>query len=137
MFSCRLTRQRSPELVQDSSRDFSVYVLDPLESLSSLPSSSSSQTQHPRGVAVGLGLMSWALRADDSDCVSVTGTIMRMGNGDEALEVIFALREVCDIFYSLSIFINTTRIRQLICRKLPCLLHLNHGVSLQGLRLHP
>lgn len=104
LFSGLLTRQRSPELVQDSTRDFSVYVLDPLESLSPLPSSSSSQTQHPRGVAVGLGLMSWALRADDSDCVSVTGTIMKMGNGEEALEVIFALREVCNVFNRLSKF---------------------------------
>jgi hypothetical protein len=90
----------SPELVQDSTRDFSVYVLDPLESLSSStpdPSSSSAQQQqqHPRGVAVGLGLMSWALLADeDTDGVQVTGTVMTMGNGEEALEVVFALKEV-------------------------------------------
>ena len=75
----------SPELVQDSTRDFSVYVLDPLESLSSsapaASSASSSQStkqqqqQHPRGVAVGLGLMSWAL-LDVGGCTSY-------GNADD------------------------------------------------------
>ena len=105
----------SPELLQDSNRDFSVYILDPLESLSSStpnPSSSSSPLQlppdqlqqHPRGVAVGLGLMSWVLLADEdtSEVIQVTGTVMTLGNGEEALEVIFALREVglFILFYS-------------------------------------
>jgi hypothetical protein len=77
----------SPELVQDSTRDFSVCVLDPLELLSSStpdPSSfpASTSQQLPRGVAVGLGLMSWALLADkDTDGVQVTGTVMTMGRG--------------------------------------------------------
>ena len=97
----------SPELTQDISRDFSLYVLDPLESNSAPapvnissadsdaslnnPSSSMEQT---RGVAVGLGLMSWALSADDSDPITVVGTLVKQSNGQEALEVIFALREV-------------------------------------------
>jgi len=94
-----LNRFYSPELVHDSTRDFSVYILDPLESLASStpnPSSSSlSQQQHPRGVAVGLGLMSWALLADEeSAAVHVTGTVMTLANGEGALEVIFALKEV-------------------------------------------
>jgi hypothetical protein len=80
----------SPELVHDSSRDFSVYVLDPLESLSDPDS-------HARGVAVGLGLMSWALLADDDK--QVTGTLITTANGEEALEVILALREVRVSFY--------------------------------------
>ena len=97
----------SPELVQDNCRDFSLYVLDPLESNSAPapvrisnanrePSSSkpSSSLEQPRGVAVGLGLMSWALYSDDSDPVTVVGTIVKQGTSQEALEVIFALREV-------------------------------------------
>ena len=97
----------SPELVQDNCRDFSLYVLDPLESNSAPapvrissankePSSSkpSLSLEQPRGVAVGLGLMSWALHSDDSDPVTVVGTIVKQGTSQEALEVIFALREV-------------------------------------------
>ena len=114
----------SPELIQDYSRDFSLYVLDPLETnsapapvrisngnrelSSTTPSSSSEQ---PRGVAVGLGLMSWALSSDDSEPMTVVGTIVKQGTGQEALEVIFALREVCFLGTSLeradSIFTTT------------------------------
>jgi len=96
----------SPELVQDVARDFSVYVLDPLES-SSAPapvnisntkfnfcSPLSNPVEPSNGVAVGLGLMSWALGAGETDGVTVTGTLIRQGTGQEALEVIFALREV-------------------------------------------
>lgn len=97
----------SPELVQDIARDFSVYVLDPLESNSapapvnisnntpgcSTPSTTS--TEPSTGVAVGLGLMSWAMAAGESGGVTVAGTLVKQGTGREALEVIFALREVC------------------------------------------
>jgi hypothetical protein len=96
----------SPELVQDVARDFSVYVLDPLESNSApapvnisnttfnsgFPATPSAEPSN--GVAVGLGLMSWALVAGESDGVTVTGTLVKQGTGKEALEVIFALREV-------------------------------------------
>jgi len=98
----------SPELTHDNTRDFSLYVLDPLESNSapapvqisnssgeaSSSNNSASSLEQPRGVAVGLGLMSWALHADDSDSISVVGTLVKQLNGQEALEVIFALREV-------------------------------------------
>ena len=114
----------SPELIQDHSRDFSLYVLDPLESNSAPapvrisnsnkePSSTkpSSSLEQPRGVAVGLGLMSWALSSEDSDPMTVVGTIVKQGTGQEALEVIFALREVCLLGISLeradSIFTTT------------------------------
>ncbi|GLB37369.1 hypothetical protein LshimejAT787_0404200 [Lyophyllum shimeji] len=97
----------SPELLQDPSRDFSVYVLDPLESNSApapvnISSSgpgfqdckaSASPSKHPRGVAVGFGLMSWAMAADAKDSSAVTGTLIKLGTGQEALEIIFALRE--------------------------------------------
>lgn len=94
----------SPELLLDNSRDFSIYVLDPLESQtmpahvdfsqSNAASTSAPQAAQPRGVAVALGLMSWALTADESDSVTVTGTITTLGTGLDALEVVFALREV-------------------------------------------
>ncbi|KAF8813742.1 hypothetical protein BYT27DRAFT_7157551 [Phlegmacium glaucopus] len=96
----------SPELIQDHCRDFSLYVLDPLESNSApapvriananrepSPTKTGSSLEQPRGVAVGLGLMSWALASDDSDPMTVVGTIVKQGTGQEALEVIFALRE--------------------------------------------
>ena len=98
----------SPELAHDTTRDFSLYVLDPLESRSapapvhinaSEDSSSSNAgalaAEQTRGVAVGLGLMSWALSADESDMMPVVGTLVKQTNGQEALEVVFSLREVC------------------------------------------
>ncbi|KAG6857732.1 hypothetical protein H0H87_004148 [Tephrocybe sp. NHM501043] len=97
----------SPELVQDKRRDFSVYVLDPLESNSAparvniskaTPAShtsdpNSNALEEPRGLAVALGLMSWALMPDERDSVPVTGTVIKLPTGQEALEVIFALKE--------------------------------------------
>ena len=100
-------RRSSPELTHDRNRDFAIYVLDPLESHSapapvnisngggesSSSSSSATTGEHPRGVAVGHGLMSWAL-ATDSEPTMVNGTLVKQANGQEALEVICALREV-------------------------------------------
>ncbi|KAF9564806.1 hypothetical protein CPC08DRAFT_705102 [Agrocybe pediades] len=97
----------SPELTHDNSRDWSLYVLDPLESNSApapvqISNSNGGSTslngngysvEQPRGVAVGLGLMSWALTAEDCEGVTVAGTLVQQVNGQEALEVIFALRE--------------------------------------------
>ena len=85
-------------------RDFSIYALDPSESDSapntvvvssgSGPSSqSTSSHQPPPGVAVGLGLMSWALAAPD-DSAFITGIINKTASGESALEVVFALRGV-------------------------------------------
>lgn len=85
----------SPELVevQEGKRDFTIYVLDPLEARSAIPSMPGGSNNHPHGVATGLGLMSLAL--DDPECdVSVTGTINNDGIQEEKLEVILALREV-------------------------------------------
>jgi hypothetical protein len=116
----------SPELVQDNCRDYSLYVLDPLESNSAPapvrisnankePSSSkpSLSLEQPRGVAVGLGLMSWALHSDDSDPVTVVGTIVKQGTSQEALEVIFALREVSLLGTSLKSQFNIHYYRRL------------------------
>lgn len=97
----------SPELAHDNGRDFSLYVLDPLESRSapapvhinasedaSSANGSALGVEQTRGVAVGLGLMSWALSADESDMMPVVGTLVKQTNGQEALEVVFSLREV-------------------------------------------
>ncbi|CAA7259143.1 unnamed protein product [Cyclocybe aegerita] len=95
----------SPELtIVGNTRDFSVYVLDPLESNSAPPPvcitnpngdtiPSASPPDHPRGVAVGLGLMSWALMEDEKEQATVVGTLVKQGTRQEALEVIFSLRE--------------------------------------------
>jgi hypothetical protein len=96
----------SPELMHFGQRDFSIYVLDPSESdsapntvvvSSGSGSGSSSQPtsapQQPPGVAVGMGLMSWALAAPD-DSAFVTGIMNKTASGDSALEVVFALRGV-------------------------------------------
>ncbi|EMD35248.1 hypothetical protein CERSUDRAFT_124622, partial [Gelatoporia subvermispora B] len=94
----------SPELLPDGARDFSVYVLDPLETHPHSNTSSVVTAQghpgirsgapgtQPQGVAIGLGLMSWALQSPDSD-ITVTGTLIADGIREDALEVVFALRE--------------------------------------------
>ncbi|KAH9918775.1 hypothetical protein B0H21DRAFT_238781 [Amylocystis lapponica] len=97
----------SPELVPDRNRDFSVYVLDPLESHSLSASNNplhpqphnhpqSSDSQPLTSVAIGLGLMSWALRTSDAD-ITVTGTIVGDDLREDALEVIFSLRETAHV----------------------------------------
>lgn len=92
----------SPELLHDSSRDFSVYILDPLESESL--AGPAEGVNKGRGVAVGLGLMSWAM--DDEEEVDVNGTVVIMGNGKKALEVVFALKEVRSFWVSSSHFVH-------------------------------
>ena len=88
----RVLTSDSPELLQDPARDFSLYVLDPLEVQPPPTSLASHNTSSPRGVAVALGLMSQALESNDSMDLFVTGTIIP--NTSPSLEVIFALREV-------------------------------------------
>lgn len=100
--ACLTTLVRSsPELVQDSTRDYSVYALDPTETdynaaPANTASSSSTLKKEPpsQGIAVGLGLMSWALSAEDSEGMVINGTVVKLGNGQEVLEVFFSLREV-------------------------------------------
>ena len=96
----------SPELMQDTSHDYSVYVLDPTEP-HSIPSSVNIATvthiavpqhgkhswtaQQLQPVTVGLGLMSWALLVDNHDSLVVTGTVLKLVTGQESLQVTFAL----------------------------------------------
>lgn len=97
---CLLAIRRGSPDIFDGSRDFTVYALDPLEKHSAPAamqiSASSSLNNHASsdlpGVAVGLGLMSWALGAEDEP-VKVVGTLK--SGVQESLEVVFALREVC------------------------------------------
>lgn len=72
----------SPDLIQEQTRDYSVYHLDPLESVG----------ESPEGVPVGLGLMS-QLRVTNPEVPPVVGTL-KMLRGAETLEVRFALKEV-------------------------------------------
>ena len=103
-----LTRPFSPELMHNDSQDFSLYVLDPFEGQAAphatvLPCHNSNAIHgyatipHSPGVAVAMGLMSWALSSTENSS-SVTGTLVKSPTGEIALEVIFALREVCSIF---------------------------------------
>ncbi|KAF8170332.1 hypothetical protein K438DRAFT_1773885 [Mycena galopus ATCC 62051] len=87
----------SPEITQDPNLDFSVYLLDPLE-MDCVPaqhmSAQPSAAEAPESqVAVGLGLMSWALMADETDATPATGTLKVSGAGKEVLELIFSLRQ--------------------------------------------
>ena len=88
------TSFRSPEIIPTHRRDFSVYVLDPLEALSSMPAHTGGMTMPAaQPVAIGLGLMSWALQPGAPDTI-VTGTVVAGGTRQSSLEVIFSLREV-------------------------------------------
>ena len=111
---------RSPELLADCARDYSVYVLDPLESSSNdgnsshvsgspnpdaqVVSSSSSLSSCPGedGISIGMGLLSWCLSDDrtstprtgeDNEEGYVIGKLVR-DRGVDALEVVMSLREV-------------------------------------------
>ncbi|GAW05594.1 protein [Lentinula edodes] len=82
----------SPELFNNSKKDFSVYSLDPLESLASVASTSTSlQT-----VSVACGRIS-AIRASNGHS-TVTGTLVKDRVGQEALQVVFVLCETPAIY---------------------------------------
>ncbi|TFK62254.1 hypothetical protein BDN72DRAFT_848814 [Pluteus cervinus] len=92
-------RRSSPELIQN--RDFTIYVLDPLEANSAppmvqIPQHDSSAPQIPSTppgtVAVGYGLMSEALAAKDEESPQVVGTFT-LTHGRESIEVVLTLRE--------------------------------------------
>lgn len=93
-------RRSSPELVQN--RDFTIYVLDPLEANSAPPMVQIPQHDNatPQAssalsgtVAVGYGLMSEALAAKDEESPQVVGTFT-LTHGRESIEVVLTLREV-------------------------------------------
>ena len=83
----------NPELRPDYTKDYSLYVLDPLEDIRSNPSMGQ-KTDSSGGVAVGMGLMSEVLSPDADDSILVTGTLVSSGKDEYALEVVFSLRQV-------------------------------------------
>ena len=88
----------SPELAYDRTRDWSVYALDPLEEvpMPTHPVTPSSSESTQRGVMTGMGLISHAFAEVDgiNNPLSVTGKIIE-DNGNESLEVVLRLQEVC------------------------------------------
>lgn len=72
-------------------KDYSVYVLDPLEDFLS----KGGQSQPAGGVAVGMGPLSSIISPLSRDESLVTGTIVDCGMGETALEVVISLRQVC------------------------------------------
>ncbi|KAF6760175.1 hypothetical protein DFP72DRAFT_960214 [Ephemerocybe angulata] len=103
-FCLQTVCRSSPELIQDNTRDFTVYVLDPLESNSAPAPMHISDSAQGRdtssdttpGLAVALGLMSLGLNSED-ESVKAVGTIKT--GGMESLEVVFALRETVSKTY--------------------------------------
>lgn len=90
----------SPELTPDTSKDYSVYVLDPLEDFISKEYHNQSMAPSS-GVAVGMGLLSDILCSSHSDSVMVNGTLVQCSEKEHALEVVLSLRCVkSNIFMS-------------------------------------
>lgn len=87
----------SPEITPDPSRDYSVYVLDPLEDFMSKERRGQSSSSSG-GVAVGMGLLSQVLSPFTSESSTVIGTVIGCGNGEYALEVVLSLKQVILIF---------------------------------------
>ena len=91
----------SPEFFSEDEEDFSVYLVDPVEtqqSGSAFNNASSSSGTLPQftGVTVGLGVLSSLLDSSAED-VWVTGTISTGADGSESLEVVFTLKPVCEL----------------------------------------
>ncbi len=120
--------QSSPEIFQDLSqngtRDFSVYLLDPLEAdtapeqlnISDNGDGARAAASQGRGVAVGMGLMSWGLESEESEEAAVNGTLTKLPNGSPALEIVLALREVrvfLPLFSRYSMLLDDTNVQVL------------------------
>ncbi|KZW02928.1 hypothetical protein EXIGLDRAFT_829048 [Exidia glandulosa HHB12029] len=91
--------QASPELIADQKRDYTVYVLDPLEQAET-PFASSSKTEPKMsptwGAPVGMGLMSWCLSSDgddDAEPVFVLGKLITHPISGQMVEVYVSLQE--------------------------------------------
>lgn len=80
-------------MIPDGTKDYSVYVLDPLEDIQS-KARYGSAAANSRGVAVGMGLLSTVLNPHLPTTLQVTGTIIGCDTEDAALEVVISLRQV-------------------------------------------
>lgn len=124
----------SPELIQDRARDFSVYLLDPLETecppaqTNRLPQAPTPDSPLEARVAVGLGLMSWELKSDETEVKPVTGTLKVSGTGQEVLEIIFSLREVRALF-TVTLCALIFPCRPWLWKRLRYRRHYDHGVN--------
>lgn len=88
----------SPEFFSEDEEDYSVYLVDPVEtqqSGSTFNNTSSNSGMPPQftGVTVGLGSLSSLLDSSAED-VWVAGTISTGPDGSESLEVVFTLKPV-------------------------------------------
>ena len=88
----------SPEFLSEDEEDYSVYLVDPVEtrqSGSTFNNASSSSSMPPQftGVTVGMGVLS-SLFDSPAEDVWVTGTISTGPDGSESLEVVFTLKPV-------------------------------------------
>ncbi|CAK5281814.1 unnamed protein product [Mycena citricolor] len=93
----------SPELLRESTVDYSVYLLDPMETAPvDLPGGASPKQQDSASpVAVGLGLLSVALMEHEG---MATGTVKAAGGrGRESLEIIFSLTQTVSLSAPLSL----------------------------------
>ena len=91
----------SPEFFSEDEEDYSVYLVDPVEtqqSGSTLNNASSSSGVLPQfmGVTVGLGVLSTLLDSSAED-LWVTGTISTGPDDFESLEVVFTLKPVYQV----------------------------------------
>ena len=91
----------SPEFFSEDEEDYSVYLVDPVEteqSGSAFNNASSSSGVLPQfmGVTVGLGVLS-SLFDSSAEEVWVAGTISSGPDGSESLEVVFTLKPVCEL----------------------------------------
>jgi len=98
----------SPEFFSEDEEDYSVYLVDPVEtqqSGSTFNNASSSSGTLPQftGVTVGLGVLSTLLDSPAED-LWVTGTISTGPDGSESLEVVFTLKPVCWSFGVCGVF---------------------------------
>ena len=89
----------SPEFFSEDEEDYSVYLVDPVETQQSgstlnNASSSSGVLRQFMGATVCLGILSTLLDLSAED-LWVTGTISTGPDGSESLEVVFALKQVC------------------------------------------
>ncbi|KAF5345301.1 hypothetical protein D9758_008453 [Tetrapyrgos nigripes] len=76
----------SPEFFLDATQDYSVYVLDPLES------PPTNNPDEPSLIPMGLGFLSVIRSPEESR--TITGTFMALKTGERVLEVYFSLKPV-------------------------------------------
>lgn len=98
-------------------KDFSVYVLDPLEEFLS----KGGQSQPSGGVAVGMGPLSSIVSPLSRDESLVVGAIVECGMGETALEVVISLRQVRIRLSPSTVHLLTNYVAGALISKLRCI----------------